>query len=301
MLALQFSEYGSPDVLTVTEAAEPHAGPGTVRIAVRAASVNPFDWKVRAGYLAQMVPTTFPAIPGSDASGVVDEVGDGVTGVEVGDAVFGLGSATSAQYAVLSLFARKPEAMPFTEAAGVGLAAETATRALGLVTIPDGGTLLVDGAAGGVGSALVQLARARGLTVLGTASPEQHDYLRDLGATPTTYGEGLAARVAALAPDGVDAAVDVVGKGSAATLVEIVGDPARVATVADFGAAALGVQLADASRGRAVGAFDEVAALYTAGEYRVEVAQVFPLAEGAAAHALSEAGHVRGKLVLEIS
>lgn len=195
MLALQYHEYGEPDVLTVGEAAEPHPGSGQVRIAVRAASVNPFDWKLRAGYLDGMVPVSFPAIPGTDASGVVDEVGDGVDGVKVGDAVFGLGAGTSAEFAVLDAYAVKPESMSFEQAAALGLAVETAARTLDMVDVREGSTILVDGAAGGVGTAATQLAVQRGAHVIGTASPERHEYLRSLGATPTTYGPGLAERV----------------------------------------------------------------------------------------------------------
>jgi NADPH:quinone reductase-like Zn-dependent oxidoreductase len=153
MLALQFDEYGGPEVLHVADAPEPHAGAGQVRVAVRAVSVNPYDWKLRAGYLAEMVPLSFPAIPGTDASGVVDEVGEGVEGVAVGDEVFGLGSATSAEYAVLDLVARKPAGTSFVDAAALGLAVEAAARALDALELSAGDTLLIDGAAGGTGTA----------------------------------------------------------------------------------------------------------------------------------------------------
>jgi NADPH:quinone reductase-like Zn-dependent oxidoreductase len=299
MLALQYTECGEPDVLHLGEEPEPHAGRGQVRIAVRAASVNAFDWKVRAGLVPGM-PRTFPATPGIDGAGVVDEVGDGVTDIEVGDRVFGLGSRTFAELAVLNAAARMPDSMSFEEAGALGVVVEAAARALDLLDVAPGANLLIDGAAGGVGSAAVQFAVARGLAVVGTASRAHHDYLRTLGATPTTYGPGLPARVAALVPEGFDAAVDVVGKGSVPELIEITGDPSRVVTVADFGAASLGVTVADSSRGRATYALAEAARLYDAGRFVVEIEQVFPLADGAAAHRLSQAGHVRGKVVVTV-
>lgn len=299
MQALVFTECGEPDVLHLGDVPEPHAKPGQVRIAVRAASVNAFDWKVRAG-LVHGMPKAFPAVPGLDAAGVVDEVGDGVSGVAPGDRVFGLGSRTFARHAVLGMFERIPDRMTFEEAAALGVVVETAARSLDFLTLPAGATLLVDGAAGGVGTALTQFAVARGLRVIGTASPKHHDHLRRLGATPTTYGTGLAERVAALAPEGVDGAIDVVGKGSVPTLVEITGDPARVVTVADFGAGPLGVHVADSSLGRATYALAEAARLFEEGRFAVVLDRVFPLADGAQAHRLAQGGHVHGKVVVTV-
>ena len=299
MKALVFAEYGSPDVLRVADVDEPHAGPGQVRIKVRAASVNPFDWKMRAGYLKEMVPLQLPAVTGVDAAGVVDQVGEGVDGVAVGDEVFGLGAATAAEVAVLDMLAAKPKVMPFEEAAALGLAVEAGARCLDILDLHEGSTVLLDGAAGGVGSAATQLAVARGLVVIGTASPEQHDYLRSLGALPTTYGPGLADRVEAIAPR-VDGAIDLAGKGSVPQLVEIAGDPRRVVTLADFTAGPLGVHVADGSHPRASYALAEAARLYTEGRLSVRIQQVFPLDRGAEAHALSESGHVHGKLVLTV-
>jgi NADPH:quinone reductase-like Zn-dependent oxidoreductase len=290
MLALLFTECGEPDVLHLGDIHEPHARPGQVRIAVRAASVNAFDWKVRAGRVHGM-PKAFPAVPGLDAAGVVDEVGDGV---------FGLGPRTFARHAVLGMFERIPDRMTFEEAAALGVVVETAARSLDLLAPAAGTTLLVDGAAGGVGTALTQLAVARGLHVIGTASPRHHDHLRRLGATPTTYGAGLAERVAALAPGGVDGAIDVVGKGSVPALVQITGNPGRVVTVADFGAGPLGVKVADSSLGRATHALTEAARLFEEGHLAVVLDRVFPLAEGAAAHRLAQGGHLHGKVVVTV-
>ncbi len=300
MLALQFHEYGEADVLTVGEAAEPHAGPGQVRIAVRAASVNPVDWKTRAGYMAEYFPLTLPAIPGSDAAGVVDEIGDGVDSVQVGDGVFGLGAATSAEFAVLDAFALKPESMTFEQAAALGLALETAARTLDMLGVTEGSTVVLDGAAGGVGSFSTQLAIERGARVIGTASPEHHDYLKSLGATPTTHGPGLPERVTELAPSGVDAAIDLAGKGSLPDLIAITGDPGRVVTAADFAAAQHGVRIADLSAGRATYAFEQAIQLFEEGRFTISLEKVLPLAEAAQAHRISEAGHVQGKLVLTV-
>ena len=174
MKAVQFSEYGDPDVLRVADVEEPHAGPGQIRIAVRAASVNAIDWKKRSGMLAEVMPVELPHVPGYDAAGVVDEVGDGVEGVAVGDEVFGFTAGSGggyAEYALLDRFAAKPPELSFEEAAGYPVAVETSARVLDL--LGDGESIVVNGAAGGVGTAGVQLARERGMRVIGTAREEQ--------------------------------------------------------------------------------------------------------------------------------
>lgn len=299
MQALQFDSYGGADVLHVAQAPEPHAGPGQVRVLVRALSVNPFDWKLRAGFMEGMVPVSFPAITGTDAAGVVDEVGEGVTGLHLGDEVFGLGSATAAELAVLDFATVKPPTLTFEEAAAMGLAVEAAARCLDLLDLRPGATVLIDGAAGGVGSAMTQLALARGLRVIGTAGPRNQDYLNGLGAVATTYGSGLAGRVASLAPT-VDGAVDVVGRGSVPELVAITGDPRRVVTLADFTAYEHGVHVADGSVARASYALAEAAGLHAEGRFSMPIEATFALEDGRAAQELSEAGHVRGKVVITV-
>ena len=231
MRAVRFEAYGGPEVLKLVEVAEPHAGPGQVRIAVRAAGMNGIDWKIRAGYMSGNKPLAKPTGTGTDAAGVVDEVGEGVGGVVIGDEVFGSGSETFAEYAVLTSWAAKPAALSFEEAAGYPIAVETALRIIGEVGIAPGQTLLVNGASGGVGSAVVQFARRRGIAVIGIASARNHDYVRALGATPATYGDGLVARVRALAPGGIDAALDIAGSGVIPELIELTGDPARVLSI----------------------------------------------------------------------
>jgi NADPH:quinone reductase-like Zn-dependent oxidoreductase len=299
MKAVQFAEHGGPEVLRVVDVEEPHAGPGQVRIAVRAAGVNAFDWKVRAGYTRSYSPVPLPSGTGFDAAGVVDEVGEGVTDVSAGDAVFGMGSATLAEYAVLSTWARMPDGLSFDEAAGYPLPAETAIRILDAVKAHPGETLLVSGAAGGVGSAVVQIAVARGITVVGTASEDNLDYLRSLGATPTTYGPGLVERVRALAPHGVDAALDIAGHGVVPDLIELTGDPSRVVSIADFTAPEHGAQVSSGGSGQRE-AFAEVARLFAEGRFRLRVARSFPLEQAAQAHAASEAGHVAGRYIVTV-
>jgi NADPH:quinone reductase-like Zn-dependent oxidoreductase len=300
MRAVTFTEYGPPEVLHVADVEEPHPGAGQIRVAVRAAGVNAIDWKARSGVMRDVMPSTFPAIDGREAAGVVDEVGPEVSGVAVGDEVFGftVGGA-AAEHAVLDAFARKPAGLSWEAAAALPVAVETSVRVFTVLGgVGEGQTLVVNGAAGGVGVAAVQLARARGARVIGTASEANHEFLRSLGAEPTTYGEGMVERVRALAPDGVDLALDTAGKGGVPDLITLTGDPARVATIADFGAAALGVKVTGGGDFRATEALDEAAGLIEAGRLHVPIAQTFTFADAADAHRLSEDGHVRGKLVL---
>ena len=216
----------------------------------------------------------------------------------VGDEVFGFAlSGGAAQHAVLEHYATKPAAASWVEVAGWPLAVETAVRSLNLLGVTSGRTLLVNGAAGGVGSAAVQFARVRGARVIGTASESNHAYLRTLGAEPTTYGEGLVDRVRALAPDGVDLALDAAGFGALPDLIAITGSPGNVVTIADFSAAEHGVRLTPGPEGRAWEALDQAAELYEAGALTIPV-ETFGLEQLPEAHRVSEAGHVRGKLVL---
>jgi NADPH:quinone reductase-like Zn-dependent oxidoreductase len=295
--AVVYTQYGEPEVLGVGEVEEPHAGPGQVRIAVRAASVNPIDWKQVTGLMARGDAPPRPTVPGFDAAGVVDEVGEGVTGVRVGDEVFGLGRATAAEHAVLGAWAPKPEGLSSGAAAGLGVAGETAVRVLDLLGLPAGATVVVDGASGGVGIVAVQVAVSRGLRVVGTSSAGNTGFVRSLGALATTYGEGLADRVRELAPDGVDGGVDTAGRGSVRDLVALTGDPGKVVTTADFGAGALGVQVTTSSDGGAP-RLAEVAALVAQGRLELPVQAVYPFERAAEALRVSREGHVRGKLVL---
>ncbi|MER5891652.1 NADP-dependent oxidoreductase [Streptomyces sp. NPDC001876] len=304
MEAIVYEEFGGPEVLRLVRTDDVHAGPGQIRVAVRAAGVNPVDYKIRNGWMEAAFPTPLPATPGSEFAGVVDETGEGVTGFAVGDEVLGR-SATGA-YADHALadadaVALKPEELAWEEAAALPVATATAARVLDELAVTEGDTLLVHGAAGAVGSAGVQLAASRGATVIGTASPANHDYLRVLGAIPVEYGDGLVERVRAVAPQGVDAVFDAAGKGALADSVELRGGTAeRIVTIADADAAKYGVAFS-AGGGRHPDEAErlaEYAALAAVGELRIPVAQTFALRDAARAHELSEAGHVRGKLVL---
>ena len=301
MKAVKYSAYGGPEVLKLVEDDEPHAGAGQVRIAVRAAGVNPADWKRLTGYLRDIFPIEFPAGMGFEASGIVDEIGEGVAGVHIGAAVFGLGVNTLAEYAVLSSWAVKPDDMPFEVAGGLAVVSETALRSLDQVGVKPGQTLLVSGAAGGVGSAVIQFAHYRGIIVIGTASAPKHDYLRGLGAIPTTYGLGLAERVRELAPQGVDAALDLAGSGIVPELIDMVGDPSRVLSISDFSAPEHGARFSTKPQEHPERALAEAARLYSEGALRLRVEKTFPLAQSKGALELSIDGHVTGKLIICVS
>ena len=216
MRAVQYAEFGGPEVLQVADVPDPHAGPSEVRIAVRAVGVNPIDWKLRSG----MMGGDLPRGTGVEAAGVVDELGDGVSGVCEGDRVFGSAANAAAEFAVLSHFAAMPAELDFTAAAALPVAVETATRCLDLLGVSEGQTLLINGASGGVGLTAVQLARGRGARVIGSGSPRSQDRLREFGAEPVVYGKRLADQVSELAPDGVDVAIDMALSGGIATLVQ---------------------------------------------------------------------------------
>lgn len=297
MKAVRYRRFGGPEVLEIVDLPDPHPGPGQVRIAVRAAGINPSDWKKRKGLMEEELPQTL----GHEAAGVADELGEGVTDVVVGDRVFGFSAegAAQAELAVLSHYAPIPPSLDFPGAAALPAAIETATRALDQLGVGSGGSLLVNGASGSVGSAAVQLAVVRGARVIGIAGPANHAYLRSLGAEPVAYGDGLVERVRALAPDGVDLALDVAGSGVLPELIELAGGPEHVVTLADFnGAQEHGVAFSRGDAGRAVHALAEIGELVESGRFSLPVSQTFPLAEVAEAHRVSEQSHLRGKLVL---
>ncbi|MGW4387615.1 NADP-dependent oxidoreductase [Streptomyces sp. NPDC004685] len=297
MKAARFNRFGGPEVLELVDLPDPHPGPGEVRIAVRAAGVNASDWKKRQGLMDEELPQTL----GYEAAGVVDELGDGVADVAVGDRVFGFSSvgAAQAELAVLSYYAPIPPSLDFPGAAALPAAGETALRAIDQLGVAGGSTLLINGASGSVGTAAVQFAVARGARVIGTASPANHEYLRSLGAEPVAYGDGLAERVRAIAPDGVGLALDVAGSGVLPELIGLAGGPDHVVTIADFtGAQEYGVRFSRGDTGRAVHVLGEMGELIESGRFFLPVAQTFPLAEISQAHRVGEDGRLRGKLVL---
>ncbi|MBB3441415.1 NADP-dependent oxidoreductase [Rhizobium sp. BK379] len=298
MKAIQFSRYGGAEVLDIVEIDPPHPGPGELRIRVRAAGVNPSDWKRREGQYRAFEDVRFPSGIGVEASGIVDEVGPGVASTFAGDAVFGYGRATMAEHAILTHWVHKPDDLPFEIAGGLPVISETAWRSLDELHVKAGETLLVSGAAGGIGSAVIQLARIRGITTIGTASPQKHDYLKSLGAIPTTYGPGLADRVRQLAPEGIDAALDVAGSGIIPELIALTGDPARVLSVADFSAEEYGAKFSHGPPKEPERVLADVARLYSRGQFRLHIEQSFPLEQTAEAQTLSAAGRVTGKLII---
>jgi NADPH:quinone reductase-like Zn-dependent oxidoreductase len=285
MRALQFTTYGGPEVLTWAQAPDPHPGPGQIRISVRAASVNPLDWKIVSGAMSGGQPLAGTGYLGFDAAGVVDEVGEGVTGVSVGDDVLGRGSNTQAEFAVLV-------------AAAAGVAGETGERVLRLLDVKAGDTLFVDGGAGGVGAAVVQMAIAQGATVIASAGEANLGYLREIGATAVLYGDGVVDRVRAAAGGLVDAVVDVAGKTPIADLVALVPEPSQVLSIANFTASQVGARVTSGGQdSRPMEALAQVAELLVQNKLVIKI-QTFPFDRADEAYRISQNGHVRGKLVL---
>ncbi|MBO8195818.1 NADP-dependent oxidoreductase [Streptomyces oryzae] len=304
--AMAFDRFGAADVLAPREVELPDPGPGQVRIAVRTAAVNPLDCKIRSGAMQELFPLPLPHVPGLEAAGVVESVGPEAGELAVGDEVFGwtlTGSYAGHALAEAGGLARRPHQLGWAEAAAVPTAAGTALRCFRLLALKPGETLLVHAAAGGVGTLALQLAAARGIRVIGTASEPNHAYVRELGAVPVAYGEGLAERVRAVAPQGVDAALDGAGRGGAIEAsIELTGGTERVVTMTHPAEAARhGVRFAESEASPdPAGALAEASALHMADGLRLPVHRLYPLAEAAYAMRESEAGHVRGKLVLVV-
>ncbi|MFF1461236.1 NADP-dependent oxidoreductase [Streptomyces sp. NPDC058330] len=307
MKAISYSRYGSADVLEYGERPDPKVGPDSVLVKVRAAAVNPVDWKAREGHLQASLEPVFPVVPGWDVSGVVVQPGAAVDEFEVGDEVIGyvredfLSRGTFAEYvaAPVRTLARKPLSVGFEEAAGLPLCGLTAQQVLHKVLkVREGETVLVHAAAGGVGSLAVQLARHAGCRVIGTAGPHNHEYVRRLGGEPVEYGDGLADRLRAMAPDGIDAAFDTVGgealRVSAATLAP----GGRLASIADAEVFSYGGRYAfvrpDAED------LAHLAGLAEQGIVSVHVDRTFPLEQAADAYRLNEQGRTRGKVVVTV-
>lgn len=308
--AVQYRRYGGPsDVLELVDREDPRPGPGQVRLAVRAASVNPVDWKILSGAMASGDAPGAPTVPGIDVAGVVEELGEGVegaAGLAVGDEV--LGHATGGSFAERTLAAAdalvaRPAAVSWEAAASLPVAATTAFRVLAVLDLGAGAdrsgrTLLVNGASGAVGTLVVQLAVARGITVVGTAGEAHQDDVRALGATPVVYGDGLVDRVRAAAPQGVDAALDAAGKGALPELIALTGSADRVVTIADPSAAEHGVRFSGGGGDEVEGSLAAAVALVADGRLRVRAITTYPLEETARALTDNRDGTVAGKLVL---
>jgi NADPH:quinone reductase-like Zn-dependent oxidoreductase len=297
-------QFGGPEVLDVRDVAAPHAGPGEVRVRVSAAGLNPVDWKIAgSAAAAARYGLTLPAGFGNDFAGVVDEVGDGVTGFAAGDRVYGGARGRAvADYAVV-----RPGADPVLHTAdGVDditastlvIAGTTADAVVAAIGVHPGDTVLIGGAAGGVGVFAVQLARRAGARVIGTGSEATFGFLRELGAEPVTYGDGLPDRVRALAPQGVTAAADLTGTETARAALDLGVSAGRIASIA-AASPPDGVR-ATGGRDATPGALDRITAAIAAGEFVVPIAATFPIEQTRAAVELQRAGHVHGKVVITL-
>jgi NADPH:quinone reductase-like Zn-dependent oxidoreductase len=308
MRAIAYQEYGGSDRLELADLPDPKVGPDIVLVRVRAAGVNPVDWKIREGYVDGVHDVYFPVVPGWDVAGVVETVGPAVTEFGPGDEVIGYmrrdevqrGTYAELAPAPIRCLAAKPASASWPEAGGLPLVGLTALQALTAGGVGVGDTVLIHAAAGGVGHLAVQIAQVLGASrVIGTASPLNHAFLSDLGAEPVAYGADLAAEVRRLAPDGVDAAFDFVGGDTVETSQSLVNDASRVVSITN----AAGVKQAG---GRYVFVrpnaeqLARLAAWYDDGRLRVHLHRTYPLAEAAAAQDLVREGHVRGKVVLEL-
>lgn len=306
MQAMTYETYGGPEVLALTRQPRPKVGPSEVLVRVRSASVNPVDWKLMSGGLDAVMDVRFPVVPGWDVSGVVEAVGFDTPEFSVGDEVLAYArkdyvhGGTFAELVTVPVraLARKPASMSWDEAAGLPLAGLTALRLLNRLEFGPGDTVLVHAAAGGVGSLAVQIARSLGARVIGTASERNHERLRELGAEPVAYGDGVVERVRALAPDGVDAVADFVG-GVLDVTQAVLADGGRHGSIADASVIEAGGHYVwvrpDGDD------LTHLTRLVEKGELSVPVARTFPLAQLADAFRLSAEGHAAGKIVVHVS
>ncbi|MEU6865752.1 NADP-dependent oxidoreductase [Streptomyces sp. NPDC046876] len=305
MRAMAYERYGGTEVLFETRLPLPKVAPGEVLVKVRYAAVNPVDWKIMAGGLDGLMDVMYPVVPGWDVAGTVERLGIDVPEFSVGDEVMAYArkdyvhGGTFAEYVSVPVraLAAKPASLGWAEAAGLPLAGLTAYQLLTRLATGKDDTVLIHGAAGGVGSIGVQIARALGARVIGTASPRNHDRLRELGCEPVQYGEGLVDRVRTLAPDGVTVAADFAG-GVLDVTREVLAEGGRHASIADHTVLGAGGQWMWV---RPLGSdLAELGRLADAGQLKVTVAKTFPLSELADAFALNQEGHTAGKIVIEL-
>ena len=300
--AVRFDKYGDVNVLQVVDVPRPVPGPGQVLVQVRAAGINPGEAKIREGLLDSMWPATFPSGEGSDLAGVVAETGAGVTGWTPGSEVIGWTDkrASQAEYVVVEAgnLTARPPAVPWPVAGSLYVAGATAWAAVRAVALAPGDTVVVSGAAGGVGSIAVQLARRAGATVIGLASEPNHAWLAGHGVTGVSYGDGVAGRIRAVAPE-VSAFVDTVGGGYVELALDLGVTPARIDTIAQFDAVKkYGVKGDGNAAGSSAAVLAELAGLIADGDLEIPVAATFPLDQVRAAYTELASGHVHGKIVL---
>ena len=298
--AVVLTQYGPPDVLVWSDVRMPQPGPGQVRIRIKAAGISPTDPKIRRGDLKAVFPLPPNAVLGFEAAGVVDALGPSVSGVKVGDEVASLllGLGGYGEYALASSWTLKPPNVSWSDAAALPVSAEAAVGILKQLGVSRGETLLILGAAGSVGMIATQLAVSRGVTVIGAASPRDHDLVRDLGGVPVSYGAGLAHRVRDISPS-VDAVLDAAGKGELQDAITLAGGPERVMTLADEHAADLGVAFSVGTPDRAPEAVDQTMPLLASGALRLRRQRYLPMRDAAEAHRRLENGEAHEKLVLE--
>ena len=301
--AVRYGEFGGIEVLRVEEVERPVPGDGQVLVRVKAAGINISEAVIRTGAVAELFPSTFPSGQGSDLAGVIEEVGAGV-GFSPGDEVIGFSDKRASQAELVLVEAgdltRKPEKVSWEVAGGLYVAGTTAWGAVHAVQPKKGETVVISGAAGGVGSLAVQLARRTGATVIGLASENNHEWLKSHGVIPVAYGDGVADRIRAAAPGGVDAFIDTYGEGYVELALALGVAAGRIDTIADYAAAAKhGVKTdggAEAGPGAAVLA--ELAGLIAGGHLEVPIANVYPLAQVREAYTELERRHTHGKIVL---
>jgi NADPH:quinone reductase-like Zn-dependent oxidoreductase len=306
MKAVRYDQYGDVDVLQVAEVPKPEPGPGQVLVQVKAAGINPGEAKIRDGALAEQWPSTFPSGQGSDLAGVVAETGPGVTAFALGDDVIGYtdNRASQAEYVLVEEqnLTAKPAQVPWVVAGALFVAGVTAYAAVRAVALSEGDTVVVSGAAGGVGSIAVQLARRAGATVIGLASPSNHEWLQGHGVIPVAYGDGVTERVRQAAGAKVDAFIDTVGGDYVEIALDDLGvEPSRVDTIVRFDAAGkYGIKAEGNAAGASAGTLAELAGLIADGQLEVPIAATFPLSGVQDAYRRLASGHLRGKIVLTV-
>jgi NADPH:quinone reductase-like Zn-dependent oxidoreductase len=304
--AVRFGNYGGIDVLTIEDVPRPVPGEGQVLVQVKAAGINPGEAKIREGLLHARWPATFPSGQGSDLAGIVAETGPGVTAFSAGDEVLGWtdNRASQAEYVLTEAgdLTAKPAGVPWDAAGGLFVVGATAYAAVRAVALTSGDTVVVAGAAGGVGTIAVQLARRAGSTVIGLASEPHHAWLTAHGVIPVSYGDGVADRIRQAAGGQVDAFIDTVGGDYVRLAVQDLGvPPSRVDTIANFEAVEkYGVKAEGSAAGSSAAVLAELAGLIAAGELEVPIAATFPLDEVQDAYRRLEQGHVLGKIVLTV-
>jgi NADPH:quinone reductase-like Zn-dependent oxidoreductase len=303
--AVKFEHYGGIDVLDVVDVPDPVPGPGQLLVRVKAAGINPGEGKIREGLLHERWPATFPSGQGSDLAGVVEQVGDQVSGFAAGDEVIGFTDERASQAELVVIQAenatRRPPGVPWEVAGALFVVGTTAYAVVRAVSLSQGDTVVVSGAAGGVGSLAVQLARRAGATVIGLASEHNHEWLREHGVIPVSYGDGVGDRIREAAQGKVDAFIDTVGQDYVPLALELGVKPDRIDTIADFQAGAkYGVKMDGTGAAATADVLAQLAQLIDEDKLEIPIAHVYPLAEVRAAYRELEQGHTRGKIVLSL-